>query len=127
MPGNGPMFDRVRALGFETARIDCGPYASGTKTAGDRARFLFETPRLARQIRALARGCDLVYINGPRLLPAAALSGNSRARGVSLAQLSSARRDAQALRLGAAQLRRAVIASCRYVAEPWRPYAARLP
>src|SRR5207249_2164311 len=31
IPGDGPMFDRVRALGFETARIDCGPYRSGRK------------------------------------------------------------------------------------------------
>ncbi len=50
--------------------------------------------------------------------------GNSRARGVSFAQLDSARRDAQdfagwALR----RLKARVIASCRYVAEPWRPCA----
>jgi glycosyltransferase involved in cell wall biosynthesis len=124
MPGNGPMFDRVRALGFETARIDCGPYASGSKAAGDIPRFVFQTPRLARQIHELARTADIVYINGPRLLPAAALSAirkpvvfhsHSYLPPGAVRSLSG-----QALR----RLRASVIASCRYVAEPWKPYAA---
>jgi glycosyltransferase involved in cell wall biosynthesis len=123
MPGDGPMFERVRALGFETARIHCGPYASGTKTAGDMARFVLEAPRLARQIRQLARGADIVYINGPRLLPAAALSGirkpvvfhsHSYLPPGPIRKLSG---------LALRHLRAHVIASCRYVAEPWKPYA----
>jgi glycosyltransferase involved in cell wall biosynthesis len=126
MPGNGPMFARVHALGVETARIDCGPYASGTKTSGDMARFLFEAPRLARQIRHLARGADLVYINGPRLLPAAALSGIRQPvvfHSHSFLPPGSARKlSGFALR----QLRAHVIASCRYFAEPWRPYVRDL-
>jgi len=122
MPGSGPMFERVRALGFETALIDCGPYASGAKTAGDMARFIFEAPRLARQIRRLARRADLVYINGPRLLPAAALSGIRQPvvfHSHSYLPLGPARKlSGLALR----RLRARVIASCRYVAQPWKPY-----
>jgi glycosyltransferase involved in cell wall biosynthesis len=123
MPGNGAMFHRVRALGHETARIDCGPYASGAKTAADRARFLFETPRLARQIRALARGRDLVYINGPRLLPAAAMA--SIRAPVVFHSHSWIPAGATRTLCGWAlrRLKAHVIASCRYVAEPWRPYA----
>jgi glycosyltransferase involved in cell wall biosynthesis len=126
MPGNGAVFRRVRELGHETARIDCGPYRSGAKTAGDRARFLLETPRLARQIRELARGSDLVYINGPRLLPAAALAGirapvlfHSHSwipPGATRAMCGWALR----------KLKARVIASCRYVAEPWLPYAREI-
>ncbi len=123
MPGDGPLFGRVRALGFETARIDCGPYASGTKTAGDMARFIFEAPRLARQIRELARCADLVYINGPRLLPAAALSG---LRKPVVFHSHSYLPPGPVRKLSGLALRRMrthVIASCRYVAEPWIPYA----
>jgi glycosyltransferase involved in cell wall biosynthesis len=124
IPGNGPMFERVRTLGFETARIDCGPYASRTKTAGDLAHFVFEAPRLARQIRNLAKDADLVYINGPRLLPAAALSGirkpvvfhsHSYLPPGPVRKLSG---------FAITRLRAHVIASCRYVADPWKPYAS---
>ena len=124
MPGTGPMFQRVRAMGFETARIHCGPYASGGKTASDMARFVFETPRLAWQIRELARGADIVYLNGPRLLPAAALSGirkpvvfhsHSYLPPGAIRKLSG---------LALRRLRAHVIGSCRYVADPWRPYAS---
>ena len=124
MPGDGTMFKRVRELGHEAARIDCGPYTSGEKTAGDRTRFLLEIPRLARQIRALARDRDLIYINGPRLLPAAALAG-LRAPVVfhSHSWIPPGATRAMcgwALR----RLKARVIASCRYVAEPWRAYAS---
>jgi hypothetical protein len=73
LPGDGPLFERARALGFHTERIDCGPYRSGRKTPGDLARFAVSTPRLARQIRRIAN-VDLIYVNGPRLLPAVALA-----------------------------------------------------
>ena len=121
MPDDGPMFARVRTLGFETAHIHCGPYASGGKTASDMARFVFETPRLARQIRRLARGADIVYINGPRLLPAAALSGIRKPvvfHSHSYLPPGPLRRLCG---LALRRLRAQVIASCRYVADPWRP------
>jgi glycosyltransferase involved in cell wall biosynthesis len=124
MPGDGPMFERVRELGFDTARIDCGPYASRTKTAGDVMRFVFEAPRLARQIRSLARAADLVYINGPRLLPAAALS---RIRKPVVFHSHSYLPPGPVRKLSGLalpSLRAHVIASCHYVADPWKPYAA---
>jgi glycosyltransferase involved in cell wall biosynthesis len=124
MPGDGPMFERVRALGFETARVRCGPYASGGKTARDVARFVFETPRLARQIRDLARAADIVYINGPRLLPAAALSG---IRQPVVFHSHSYLPPGPVRKLSGLALRRLhahVIGSCRYVADQWRPYAS---
>ena len=34
LPGEGELFARVRALGFETARIDCGPYHVGQEIGG---------------------------------------------------------------------------------------------
>jgi glycosyltransferase involved in cell wall biosynthesis len=126
MPGSGPMFARVSALGFETARIDCGPYASWVKTAADAVRFLTEAPRLARQIRELARGADLVYVNGPRLLPAVALSG---IRDPVVFHSHSYLPSGPIRKLCGLALRRVranVIASCRFVAEPWKPYASAI-
>ncbi len=126
MPGSGDMFQRVRALGHRTAQIDCGPYPPGWKTAASRARFLVEMPRLARQIRALSRDCDLVYINGPRLLPAAALAGIR----VPVIFHSHSWLPPGASRtlcgLALRRLRARIIASCRYVAEPWQPYAREI-
>jgi glycosyltransferase involved in cell wall biosynthesis len=120
MPGNGDMFDRVCALGHETAKIHCGSW----KGASGSARFLAGTPRLASEIRALARGCDLVYINGPRLLPAAALAG-IRAPVVFHSHSWLPPGPVRSLCGWALRkLRARVIASCRYVAEPWRPYAS---
>src|SRR5689334_5877123 len=75
LPGEGELFERVRQAGFPVERLDCGPYASGRKSAADVARFFRDTPRLVRQVRGMAAGADLVYINGPRLLPGASLAG----------------------------------------------------
>lgn len=71
-PGDGPSLREM-----EAAPIRCGPYAAGHKTPGDVLRFALELPRLSREIAAIARRvqADLLYVNGPRLLPAAALSG----------------------------------------------------
>jgi glycosyltransferase involved in cell wall biosynthesis len=126
MPGDGAMFHRVRALGHQTARIACGPYRSGAKTAADRARFLLEALRLARQIRMLARDRDLVYLNGPRLLPAAALAGIRAS--VVFHSHSWIPPGATRTLCGWAlrRLSARVIASCCYVAEPWRPYAREI-
>src|SRR6185369_12850722 len=67
LPGEGELFERVRALGFGAERVDCGPYRSGTKSAADLTRFARGTPRLAWQIRAMAKRVDanLIYVNGP--------------------------------------------------------------
>ncbi len=123
LPGAGEMFQRVRDEGFAAERIECGPYKSGRKSVADVARFLQGTPRLARQIEALAEGVDAVYVNGPRLLPAAALA-RLRAHVVfhshSLIGLGMMRR------LAGWSLRRmdaAVIGNCEFVAAVWRPYA----
>ena len=76
MPGEGDLFRRVRSLGFEASPVTCGPYRSGKKSPVDAIRLMAQLPRLAMQIRDLAHriGPDLIYINGPRLLPAATLA-----------------------------------------------------
>lgn len=122
LPGDGDVSAGIRELGFEAVRIACGPFASGRKSLADVGRLLAQAPALARQIRGHADGVDLLYINGPRLLPAAALAGVhcpvvfhshsylSRGAVWRLAGMSLGRLRAQ------------VIGSCRFVADAWRAY-----
>ncbi|HEY1221585.1 MAG TPA: glycosyltransferase family 4 protein [Bryobacteraceae bacterium] len=125
MPCDGPLFGQIGALGFETARIDCGPYGSGRKSPVDALRFLSGTPRLARQVRLLVKQeqADLVYVNGPRLLPAVV--------GLRLPVVfhSHSYITAGLARWIAGEaLHRAdasVIAACRFVAEPWTRFVPR--
>lgn len=53
------------------------PCANGRKTAGDFLRYSLDVPRMAAVIRRVVREdrIDLVYVNGPRVLPAAADAG----------------------------------------------------
>ena len=126
MPGTGDLFARVRAMGFESETIECGPYASGRKSWVDLLRFARGTPRLARRIAEMAErlGADLLYVNGPRVLPAVALADpvppvlfhahSYLARGV-------------IRRLTGLCLRRSrawVVSNCEFVARPWREYVA---
>jgi glycosyltransferase involved in cell wall biosynthesis len=69
LPGDG-------ALGVPVSTITCGPFASGRKTGADIVRFLGQLPVQVRQLHALIRAWrpDLLYVNGPRLVPAACAS-----------------------------------------------------
>jgi glycosyltransferase involved in cell wall biosynthesis len=124
LPGDGELFHRVRDAGFEVRKIICGPYRSGGKSLGDMVRFAAGTPQLARQIRDMISGwnASLLYVNGPRLLPATALvrpripvlfhshsflpPGSSR----TLAERSLRKLDAW------------VLGVCNFVTDPWRPF-----
>jgi len=123
MPGEGEMFRRVREIGCKTSRIECGPYTAGKKTALDRARFATEIPRLARAVRRLAEGMDLVYINGPRLLPACA-AGLGNGRPVIFHSHSYVAPGAARMLAGTAlrRMNARVVAACEFVAQPWREY-----
>jgi glycosyltransferase involved in cell wall biosynthesis len=124
MPGGGELFERVRELGFEAERVECGPYGSGRKSPTDLARFLTGTSRLARQIGEMAKrvGANLVYVNGPRLLPAAALADLPAPvlfHSHSYLSPGAARMLTGMCLRG---MRARVAGSCRFVAEPWREY-----
>jgi glycosyltransferase involved in cell wall biosynthesis len=124
LPGAGELIQRVRQLGFPVEPIRCGPYTSGMKSLRDASRFAAGTPVLAAQIRHLAREshAHLVYVNGPRILPAAALA---RLDVPVVFHSHSYLFPGMVRRLTGLALKAAhawLIGSCRFVSEPWHPF-----
>ena len=123
-PGNGVLMERATALSATADRLRCGRYSSGRKTTAEAARFAFEAPRLARDVSRLIRhyDADLVYVNGPRLLPAAALAAR---KGPPVLFHSHSYLEGHARQLAGYSLRlahAAMVASCRFVAWPLMQY-----
>ena len=130
LPGEGAMFASLHAVGADVEQISCGPFRSGPKSSADAARLLAQLPRLALQIRRLAARIrpDLIYVNGPRLLPAVALA---RLRPPVLFHSHSYLPSGLARTLAGRALRRTnafTIAVCEFVAQVWRAWlpAARV-
>ena len=126
LPGNGELFERVRDLGSRPSASSAALTRPADKSLTDMARFLGGTPRLAaRSGRWPPIDADLVYINGPRLVPAVALAG-LRAP-VVFHSHSFIGPGPLRMAIGSA-LRRIdarVVGICEFVADPWRPYVAR--
>jgi len=79
-PGEGPLLGRAHELGARAEVIPCGPFASGRKGIRDLARFAAQLPVTVRAIRRILQSCGavLLYVNGPRLVPAATLAAGRR-------------------------------------------------
>ena len=121
---SGELVQRAAESGVETSTLRCGPYASGRKTPADMVRFAVETPRLARDIGRLTKRfkTDLIYVNGPRVLPAAALAAR---RGIRILFHSHSWLEGVGLRLAGHALQTSdarVVAACRFVAAPLEKY-----
>ena len=115
LPGNGKLFDAVRTQGVEAVRIDCWTSGAG------RIQFLSKTVQLANQIRKLVKqtGADLLYLNGPRVAPAAALA-NPHCPVVFHSHSFLPEGPARTLTgLALQSLHAQVIANCRFVADQW--------
>ena len=123
LPGDGPLVARIRECGFETVTLDCGPYSYGRKTLADTARFLTQMPLLSRQIAAAADrfSPDVLYVNGPRLLPAVARTGLPVIHHAH--RILPSRGVRELCGRAVKQCRAHVIAVCRSVAEPWIRFA----
>jgi glycosyltransferase involved in cell wall biosynthesis len=125
-PGTGRLFEKLRECGVEEHSLPQMPLTSGSKPPKDFVRFAFETLRLVHHISRLAREsrADLIYVNGPRMLPAAAWV--ARRTGLPLvfhchnhlAQRAAVVLAGRALELAHAR----VIACCQHVARPLWPY-----
>jgi glycosyltransferase involved in cell wall biosynthesis len=77
VPMAGELRKRLLQMGVVVESISLGDYTSGTKTAADFARFLVVSPMFVVQLRSMIRRhrIDVIYVNGPRVLPAAAMAG----------------------------------------------------
>lgn len=127
LPGEGTFPDALRALGFPVDFIPCGPYTAARKSSADFIRFGMEVGRAARAISLLVEKhrIGLLYVNGPRLLPAAAWV--ARARSIPLVfhchhrlmQPAVVRLVGEALRWSHAS----VIACCRFAGQPLEAFA----
>ncbi|MCU1273825.1 MAG: glycosyl transferase, group 1 [Bryobacterales bacterium] len=126
VPGNGALITKLRSHGVTMHSLAMGSFTSGRKPPLDVLRFGLAAPRLARDISHLAdeSRADLLYVNGPRVLPAAAWAARKTGRPLlfhchsHLAQRSAAMVAGRSLQLSDAR----VIACCRYVARPLWPY-----
>ncbi len=80
LPPEGPLVNRLESLDVTVAPVPCGPYHSGVKSLPDLFRFGGDLMRQVRVIKDLTNriGFDLIYVNGPRLLPAVALAARGR-------------------------------------------------
>jgi glycosyltransferase involved in cell wall biosynthesis len=72
VPGSGEMVRWSGKAGIPVDSLPLRTYSNGKKTALDLLRFTIDTPRIAAAVRRLVRRerIDMVYVNGPRVLPA---------------------------------------------------------
>ena len=128
LPGPGAFADQVRARGFDVDFIRCGAYTPGRKRLADFFRFGREIRPMTREISALIakHRIDVLYVNGPRLLPAAA--GAARGESIPLVfhchhrllQAAAVRLAGEALRWSQATM----IGCCRFAVNPLEGYVA---
>lgn len=124
-PAGGPLLEAARRWGATTEEIRYGPYRSGGKSVLDGFKFARDFVQLRRTISEIAERChaDLIYVNGPRLLPAAAWAGRGGPPVLFHCHSHLSQRYARAL-VGRS-LRHAkagAIACCEFVAGPLRSY-----
>jgi glycosyltransferase involved in cell wall biosynthesis len=76
-PGNGPLLAFCRASGIPSHSLPLPNYTSGRKKIAEAMRYGIDMSRAAWAIRGIVRRFrpELVYCNGPRVLPAAAAAG----------------------------------------------------
>jgi glycosyltransferase involved in cell wall biosynthesis len=125
-PGSRPLADALSPICDEIYPIPCGPFTSTRKSPADAIHYATQLPRqiailrrILRRARDVDREIDVLYVNGPRVLPAAAL-----ARGATPvifhAHWDVTQPAASALILRAVRMSQAhIVASSRSVARPW--------
>lgn len=117
-PGDGAIRSALAELGIPGERLPGGNYTNGEKNLRDVWRYGVDTIRALRKTRELVerKAPDLIYVNGPRVLPLATLTGLPMVfHAHSYLSKQYARRVARAcIRIGRAR----VIAASRFAAGP---------
>ena len=125
VPCGGPLVGILRSRGMRVEELPSGAYRSGRKSAADLLQFAADVPRQAAAIGALLdeSPVDLVYVNGPRLLVAAALAARRRARILFHAHHFVTQGSARFLEGIALRRSKATVAACcDAVAQPLRKW-----
>ena len=123
---HGSLIEKVRELGYGAGRFHIGKYSKVQKTRPEMLHYVRDSYRLAKQFLSWMRtlAIDVVYVNGPRVLPAASVAARRSALPLlfhchnRLHQRSAACLAATSLRFASAQ----VVACCRYATEPLLSY-----
>lgn len=118
LPGAGPLTEALRERGVAVYELPPMDYTSARKSGRDFVRFPVDVVRAVSRIRGIVdlHTIDLIYVNGPRLLPAAAMTSP---RMVFHAHSYLDKRYASVLARWCLRSRHArVIASSRFVAGP---------
>lgn len=129
VPGDGPFPIALRQNGYCTTFLHSSDYSSMRKPARELIRYACELPKLSKTINTLARQrrFHLLYVNGPRFLPAAAYVAACRRIPLvfhchnRLSQPSAIALAGVSLRASQAE----VIACCRHAAEPLKSHICR--
>ena len=80
-PGDGPLLRLLEERVASVYRLSLGDYSLGRKGLGDAIRFFDDLRVVGTQISALVSRLrpDVLYVNGPRLMPAVAQAAGGRA------------------------------------------------
>lgn len=72
-PGSGFLVEKAASNGVPVSTLSLRQLTNGSKGGFDTLRYLFDLPQAARELRrAIAlHSADILYVNGPRVLPAA--------------------------------------------------------
>lgn len=120
-PGRGELFERSSAFGAKVERLPDLHLSSGAKSVSDVWRFAGAIRQSTGALRQLIDSCrpDLLYVNGPRMLPLAALARPDSLPVIFHAHsyLNQANSSAVA-RWAIRRCRATLVASCLYAAGP---------
>jgi glycosyltransferase involved in cell wall biosynthesis len=122
LPAGGSLAQEVADAGAVVHEFRLQQYSNGRKTLNDMVRFVREAPRLAVEIRCVIRRhrIDLLYVNGPRLLPAAAMAADRLV--FHSHSLLTTRYATLLAGISLRKCRATVIAASQFVAEPLRSH-----
>jgi glycosyltransferase involved in cell wall biosynthesis len=120
IPGEGPYADAARDCRTLVHAMPCGQYAHGQKSWTDIARFAYDLPRQASRIASLMSEyrVDLIYVNGPRMLPAAALASSGRPAIFHSHSIVAQNSVARFVRRSIQSAKACLIGACRFVLKP---------
>lgn len=124
----GPLAEKLEPDCASRTKLPCGPLTARRKTAQDVLRFVRQWPHQISTLRALAADhrVDVLYVNGPRVLPAAVIAAQGKPV-VFHAHSVIPQSCARWLARGAALARNvSVIASSRWVANSLPDRALRI-